>query len=739
MIYLNTNTQNNNHIQNNRYQRTSNSNDFSSQIFQKNDTKKLIMLLNLMMRLIQQLSAEQNNAPRADTQAPQEKTKTNSPQIEATTPSVILGEEKQKNTNKSDLPNISVSDPRRFENEEKPQQAKHIPKKVALTPLTVINESVTNDKETTINEVKTPKDSISTQETRTSPSSKTQIDKKSSNHKKELNYVNGKTFHSDQGSVTFKDGRFELQRNDSNTTFKGSYGIHPQGGSLFTAPDQSPNSEQVGAEELTVIPDANTVIFQGKQYELQPSKAQQPEKLSLTNEQNDILQKKLIPQKDGYTAGSVSVFDTDGDKKLSVGDKIKFGYGFEGKLSNGEVVAGDAAGEGTIDEALLKELQGEKPIVDPEESLVPLTDKEMRRLEQAVLFSEGVGAPEATERLDSVIDKDGNGKLSVGDALKIVGTKNAETGDFTPVVRFETLTQEQLNNYNGNQAGNQQLELAPRQKAIIRDQFQIPARAEVSVTDSSNDNQLSAGDTLTTKLDGKTFTQTITTADIQEIDRVSQLEGEKANLAENRQKWKSAGITEYSFTQLNSGYPGYGPKPQEGLYGSPIRVGVDSQGIEDITQRSSFSPVPVASIDDMFDEIDQALSQKNMDVSVKYDKEMGYPTEIKISHHNTHQSFYNNATRIGQIGNADAPVVNRTISDLKPGAFGRPGLPGSPGPGYPDNNGVPVIDVHPEHQDPRLATQQEGSFYDWFKKEHGDYNQDGKFNTEDVTTWLKNS
>ena len=342
----------------------------------------------------------------------------------------------------------------------------------------------------------------------------------------------------------------------------------------------------------------------------------------------------------------------------------------------------------------------QKPVEsDPETPLVPLTGEEIAKLAQITLFSDGIGAPEVAERLDSVIDKDGNGKLSVGDVLKIVGTNSAETGDFTPVVRFETLSQEQLDSYAIAQQKNEPkspvesnqpdskvdtnpTELAVQQEAILRKQFQIPARAEVAIAENSNDKPLSVGDTIVTKLDGKTFTQTITSVDLQEIDRFTQLEGEKEKLAQNRLKWENANITEYSFTQLNSGYAGFGPKPQEGLYGSPIRVGVNPQGVEDITQRSGLDPVPVASIDDMFDEIDQALSQQDKDVSVKYDQEAGYPSEIKISTHHFRPSFYDSAAYVGSMGAiVDDPSVDRVLSDLIPGMFERPH--GSHG--YPDN------------------------------------------------------
>lgn len=184
--------------------------------------------------------------------------------------------------------------------------------------------------------------------------------------------------------------------------------------------------------------------------------------------------------------------DINGDNALSAGDIVELRkYGGNGIpptdfVENYSLTAEDVAAINNF----------------ANQGKVTLNDEQTQRLQQAVLRQDVAYIPGDGPRLDSVIDKDGNGELSVGDAIKIVNTSGFETGNPTIRVSFEPLTQEQFDRYEAGIPYNpsmQQLILDDSQTSNLAKIFSV-IPSTITVADNNSDGLLSAGDTLGAKV-----------------------------------------------------------------------------------------------------------------------------------------------------------------------------------------------------------------------------------------------
>ncbi len=349
--------------------------------------------------------------------------------------------------------------------------------------------------------------------------------------------------------------------------------------------------------------------------------------------------------------------------------------------------------------------------------LVPLYEGEKTNLSIAVLYHEGVGAPEDTERVDSVIDNDGNGKLSAGDTIKIVSAKSAETGDFTPVERFETLTQEQLDRFHNSygvhsprtldqyfqslkdpdnigfsgddgapgpkgstkdgaptntqtqSALGEKIFLTKTDQAKLTDSLQNPGENtrqlspdDVTVFDTNDDNRISAGDTISIKHSDDNFAETKATKEL--LD--------------------SIGILDKRVTVGDMGLPADASKLKE--KGSTSSVDAGSSGSPEGTQAA-----------------------------------------------------------IGP-GSREESKLWTLIKDIRGGEYLGNKINGQTAaewlvdnPGFDKNDVEQWINGEEGASGPVDTGGSGSGFFDWFKKNHGDVNDDGKVDQKDVTTWLKSS
>ena len=182
--------------------------------------------------------------------------------------------------------------------------------------------------------------------------------------------------------------------------------------------------------------------------------------------------------------------DKDGDNQLSVGDVVKLRM-YGGRDAMGTV-------DTFIDHVLTKDEVNAINNASNRAEVV-LSNTEKVRLQQAVLRQDVAYIPGDGPRLNSVIDNDDNGKLSVGDSVKIVNTRGFETGNPTITTTFQELTQAQLDRYNANIAYNPSstITLDADQTSALQARFNLtPGLSSFTLLDSNGDNKLSVGDQL---------------------------------------------------------------------------------------------------------------------------------------------------------------------------------------------------------------------------------------------------
>ena len=182
--------------------------------------------------------------------------------------------------------------------------------------------------------------------------------------------------------------------------------------------------------------------------------------------------------------------DKDGDNKLSVGDVVKL------RMYGGLVAIG--APDFIRDHVLTaKDLAEINDFASND--ILTLSPKDKSRLQSAVLRQDVAYIPGDGPRLDSVIDSNKDGKLSVGDTIKIVTVRGFETGNPTSSSTFQTLTPAQLDRYNNNIGYNPSvtITLTNAEKEAISKLLDIAGRfTNIIAFDSNGDGKLSAGDQL---------------------------------------------------------------------------------------------------------------------------------------------------------------------------------------------------------------------------------------------------
>jgi Ca2+-binding EF-hand superfamily protein len=194
---------------------------------------------------------------------------------------------------------------------------------------------------------------------------------------------------------------------------------------------------------------------------------QNPPRLELSAAQNKNLQKLF-----GYTANSeksIFVLDKDRNGKVSVGDEaIVFDNRADPAPGNDGIIARKILSADDV-----------KKIKANEVSEIPLTNNQLSRIPDLFSF---LGH---TDEKISVIDKDGNGKISAGD-IATLGSKQ---------VIFNDATARQIT----TPPKGEQLKLDDTQKQQALSLFETPSSRSttyfVDVFDSNGDGKVSKGDT----------------------------------------------------------------------------------------------------------------------------------------------------------------------------------------------------------------------------------------------------
>ena len=251
---------------------------------------------------------------------------------------------------------------------------------------------------------------------------------------------------------------------------------------------------------------------------------QEDKELNLSNQQHKDISNYF---NNGTTTYTGTVIDKDGSGDLSVGDTVKLSIG-------------GFAGNIPIDHSLtakdLDAIQGKtNPLLDISNGL---SDKQKARLGKAILPQNIVYAGNAPS-LDSVIDNNKDGKLSVGDTV-VVRSFNERSGfyDFSK----QALTQVQLDRYIADESyiknESQPLELTEKQHDAIGARFNRRPSSfivdaptityEGVATDKNGDGKLSVGDTVTLRSVGGftigennvTYEHVLTEGDISAINNI---------------------------------------------------------------------------------------------------------------------------------------------------------------------------------------------------------------------------
>jgi hypothetical protein len=96
----------------------------------------------------------------------------------------------------------------------------------------------------------------------------------------------------------------------------------------------------------------------------------------------------------------------------------------------------------------------------------------------------------------------------------------------------------------------------------------------------------------------------------------------RSELDANRQKWRSHGVTSYSFTVARSCFC---------VFDGPVRVSVDHDSVVSVIRIASNTDADAhfrPSIDSLFDFVEKAIGQQPAVLQVTYDPALGYPVTI---------------------------------------------------------------------------------------------------------------
>lgn len=177
----------------------------------------------------------------------------------------------------------------------------------------------------------------------------------------------------------------------------------------------------------------------------------------------------------------------------------------------------------------------------------------------------------------------------------------------------------------------QPLKLDKQQDEAIRRRFSIFGELNYQVLDSNRDGKLSRGDELVVSsgvTGGEVFRRKLSENDVKAINGDNLQDARKA-LEENRQKWESQGIDDYSFTLQRSCFC-------ERDAVRPVNIEVRNGEVTSATFADTGEPLPDRlayndlSVNDLFDTIEQAIANNAAEVNVEYDAETGIPLSIGI-------------------------------------------------------------------------------------------------------------
>ena len=109
----------------------------------------------------------------------------------------------------------------------------------------------------------------------------------------------------------------------------------------------------------------------------------------------------------------------------------------------------------------------------------------------------------------------------------------------------------------------------------------------------------------------------------------SDSKGLQADLDESRALWDAAAISDYSIRSQRRCF-------FCGVTFIPVRITVRGDTIDTVTDLDTDDPVTepapgtFLTIDELFDVIQEAITQSASDINVRYDEVFGYPTDIDI-------------------------------------------------------------------------------------------------------------
>lgn len=161
-----------------------------------------------------------------------------------------------------------------------------------------------------------------------------------------------------------------------------------------------------------------------------------------------------------------------------------------------------------------------------------------------------------------------------------------------------------------------------------------------------------------------------TTLDLQGLyDRLEQGDSRSA-LEASRQKWQDAGIDNYSFTLQRDCFCTEDAR-------RPIMIEVENGRVKSATYADTGEPLPAdldfnrLTVDDLFQQIDEALDSGASEVNVTYDPAYGYPVSIFIDQ-DTQMADEEVRLSISNFVNNDEPIFTTLAVGEEDGGIGQP-------------------------------------------------------------------
>ncbi len=344
--------------------------------------------------------------------------------------------------------------------------------------------------------------------------------------------------------------------------------------------------------------------------------------LPLTGDQDDAIRQRF-----NIGNGDYRILDKDKNQALSAGDQL-------------EIRRGNA-----IQIIILTEEDVETINSNSFPSVLNLTPEQQAAISARFNHTPPPNVVDGitTEFTGVAIDKDGDGKLSEGDIVKLHKTggiagldqivNHVLTAD--DIAAIENPPTNPLLDISNGLSNEQQQRL---NEALFGGRVFTSAPTVKSVIDNNGDGKLSVGDTAVIRqFDESTGTTNISFHTITQKDIDNFLNGKNADvqslLNQNREKWENSGFkqTGYHFRLERSAFA-----PLSAI--RPTINNVAPDGTVDDVFADTFQPVPDdysqanASIDSLFDIIQNAIDSGADNIQVNYDPISGYPTSIFIDY-----------------------------------------------------------------------------------------------------------